>query len=79
MHIQKRWKQHKKELNNNEHDNMFLQRDWNRYGEENFIFEVVEECNFVEQYVIEQKYLDCLQPFFRDGTGYNIHKIACVW
>ncbi len=77
--IKKRWKVHKNELNKNNHDNMFLQRDWNRFGEKNFIFEVLEECKITEQYVMEQKYLDELQPFYKDGTGYNINKKACFF
>ena len=72
MNIKQRWATHKRELNNNEHDNMFLQRDWNRYGEENFNFEILEECEFGTQFVVEQKYLNQLKPFFKDGTGYNI-------
>ena len=74
MNIQQRWTTHKRELNNNEHDNMFLQRDWNRYGEENFTFEILEECEFGTQYTVEQKYLNELKPFFKDGTGYNIKR-----
>lgn len=72
--INARWNMHKWELNNNRHDNIFLQRDWNRYGEENFTFEVLEECEFGTQFTVEQRYLNELKPFFKDGTGYNIKK-----
>ena len=72
--IMQRWKEHKQKLNKNIHDNMFLQRDWNRYGEDNFIFEILEECEFGTQFVAEQKYLNELKPFFKDGTGYNIKR-----
>ncbi|MEN6292413.1 MAG: GIY-YIG nuclease family protein, partial [Methanobacterium sp.] len=41
--IEKRWLRHKNELNKNKHINILLQRAWNKYGEENFIFSVVEE------------------------------------
>lgn len=71
-HIEKRWTEHKWALNNNTHVNMFLQADWNEYGEDSFIFEVIEECNEDDRYTIEQKYLDELKPYYRNGRGYNI-------
>jgi group I intron endonuclease len=40
--ITKRWKQHLSALKNNTHHSYHLQRAWNKYGEENFKFEVVE-------------------------------------
>lgn len=45
INIENRWKGHKKELHNNNHANKHLQNAWNKYGEENFKFEVIEECN----------------------------------
>lgn len=38
-----RTKEHKSKLRNNKHANDFLQLDWNKYGEENFAFIVIEE------------------------------------
>ena len=43
--IENRWRTHKKELNNNSHCNKHLQNAWNKYGKENFKFEVIEECS----------------------------------
>lgn len=42
--FKRRWAQHKSELNKNKHNNPHLQNSWNKYGEDNFIFEVLEEC-----------------------------------
>lgn len=39
-----RFSNHKYELNNNKHPNSHLQRAWNKYGKENFTFEVLCEC-----------------------------------
>jgi group I intron endonuclease len=39
-----RIKVHKNELRNNRHVNIYLQRAWNKYGENNFKFYVVEIC-----------------------------------
>ncbi len=64
--IEKRFDRHKRELKNNIHINCVLQRAWDKYGENNFIFEVVEECNINVLLETEQKYLD-LQPEYNIG------------
>ena len=38
----RRWHEHKKRLRRNKHDNIHLQRAWNKYGEAAFIFTIVE-------------------------------------
>ena len=67
--VEKRLKRHKSELKKNKHINCILQRAWNKYEEENFLFEIVEECDKTcdEKTLkkIEQKYLDL-------HTKYNI-------
>ena len=63
--IEKRFIRHKRELKNNIHINCVLQRAWDKYGENNFIFEIVELCNIELLLEIEQKYLDT-------GPEYNI-------
>ena len=40
-----RWKKHKSLLRNNRHWNKHLQASWNKYGENNFIFEIIIECH----------------------------------
>jgi hypothetical protein len=37
-----RWKIHRGKLNKNRHDNSRLQADWNHYGPDAFVFEVIE-------------------------------------
>ena len=64
--IEKRWSVHKRELNNNTHINCILQRAWDKYGENNFIFEIIEECDINVLFETEQKYLD-LQPDYNIG------------
>jgi group I intron endonuclease len=70
--IKKRWKIHKSSLRHNRHHSIHLQRAWNKYGENSFKFELVEEIteNLLE---IEQNYLDKLKPY---ETGYNTSKVA---
>lgn len=56
--IEKRFIRHKRELKNKTHINCLLQRAWDKYGEENFLFEVVEECEIKFLLELEQKYLN---------------------
>jgi group I intron endonuclease len=70
----RRWDQHIYELNRNKHDNIHLQRAWNKYGKDSFSFSIIEECDNNKQYEREQYYLDILQPF--GNIGYNMSKIA---
>ena len=72
--IYKRWHSHKYYLDNNKHINKHLQNAWNKYGEENFEFEIIEKCNHKNKFIREQYYLDKLNPF--DKSGYNICKQA---
>jgi len=68
--IKSRFSEHKKLLKKNKHCNGHIQNSWNKYGYENFIFEVVEYCSLEVLTKREQYYLDTLKPEF------NIAKIA---
>ena len=53
-----RWRRHLQELIDNKHDNPKLQNAWNKYGAENFSFEVLSVCRgkkFVRE--VEQSFL----------------------
>jgi hypothetical protein len=41
-----RFKYHLKKLRNNNHDNQKLQKAWNKYGEDNFIFEILKNIPY---------------------------------
>jgi len=64
--IEKRWRTHLNNLKNGKHHNAHLQRSWNKYGDNNFVFELVEECDETILLELEQKYLD-LNPEFNIG------------
>ena len=68
--IERRWYNHKLLLTEGTHDNQHLQNAWNLYGNNNFSFEIIEECLPEVQFEREQYYLDSLNPF--DDRGYNI-------
>lgn len=66
-----RWYIHKKQLKDNLHHNIHLQRSWNKYGEENFKCEPIEIIGDVSLLIErEQFYIDTLNP------EYNICKKA---
>lgn len=73
--VEKRWRNHKNNLRKNKHINQILQKAWNKYGEHNFLFELIEECDEKDLFFCEQKYLD-LNPKYnigkKAGGGDNI-------
>lgn len=58
--IANRWSQHKRDLKKGVHHNRFLQRAWNKGGEESFVFEILEECPPEACVVREQVWLNVL-------------------
>lgn len=64
--INRRWDRHRSGLRHNKHENVYLQRAWNKYGEEKFTFKVVEECDVSKLLTLEQKYLN-LKPEYNIG------------
>lgn len=66
-----RWYRHKYELDNNMHYNDYLQKAWNKYGECNFIFYTLEECDECDLDERETYYIDFYNSTNRDN-GYNL-------
>jgi len=64
--INRRWQRHRSALIHDRHENIHLQRAWNKYGKDMFIFEILEECLINDLLIIEQKYLD-LNPEYNIG------------
>lgn len=44
VHIKRRWNQHKSDLQKQQHGNPHLQNAYNKYGKDNFIFEILLLC-----------------------------------
>jgi len=62
---------HISSLRKNKHKNQFVQNSWNKYGEEAFIFEVLEVIDKKENLILREQYwIDTLSPTF------NFSKIA---
>ena len=67
--------EHFSRLRNNSHDNSYLQKSWNKYGEENFVFEILEYCEENSLLEREQHYFDTLKCY-DSSVGYNINPLA---
>lgn len=65
INIKQRCGAHFSNLKNNRHDNIRLQRAYNKYGKDNFIFEIIEECNTNLDDV--EKYWICYFDSFNNG------------
>lgn len=68
--IKKRWNAHKRYLRENTHANSILQSSWNKYGELNFDFYILETC---EEYELGEKeifYIENLNT--KQPNGFNI-------
>lgn len=72
-HVENRFKDHITRLNKNNHRNKHLQNAWNLYGENNFMFYILEECSVEGLIQNEQKWMDNLKSYDRN-IGYNICK-----
>lgn len=68
--FKQRWDLHKRQLNNNSHHSIALQRAWDKYGEGSFKFEILLTCDKEELLEYEQLHFDEFNP------EYNILKVA---
>lgn len=71
----KRWNRHKYDLRNQKHHSQHLQNSWNKHNEENFVFEILEECSREQLIEREQYWLDKTQSYCCK-RGYNICPLA---
>lgn len=77
--IYSRWKQHKTSLRRGNHQNRYLQASWNKYGESNFRFFIIEEIQAKrtsELFEREDYYMKIYNSLNGD-YGYNIDLAGC--
>src|SRR3990167_6552416 len=67
---------HISKLNRNKHENPVFQASWNKYGQNNFIWFLVQGCEKLQTISLEQKYLDLYRPFVDEFGGFNISHLA---
>lgn len=77
VNIKSRWESHLRTLRNGKHHSLKLQRHFDKHGEEDLIFIIIEPC--FPQFLIcrEQSYIDSLKPYFNicmiAGSSLGIH------
>jgi group I intron endonuclease len=70
--IDNRWYKHKYALDCGKHDNDYLQKSWNKYGENNFKFYVIEHCDVDQLNERETYYISFYDTFVNRDKGYNL-------
>lgn len=71
VNINDRWCKHKAALNHGTHDNDYLQKAWNKYGETNFKFYILECCDSNKLDEREIYYIE-LHNTLNRNYGYNL-------
>ena len=69
--IKRRFIEHKSHLNNNNHNNKHLQFAWNKFGENNFEFYIIELCEIQNLDDKETYYINMFNTQ-ESSYGYNI-------
>lgn len=74
VRVEKRWRDHKRELKLEIHHSRYLQRAWNKYGEDKFVFCLIERvCNtniLLDREQFWMDYYKCYEP----ASGYNLSR-----
>jgi len=68
--IIKRWSRYRKELKHNKFTNPHLQLSYNKYGESNFKYYIIETCSKKDLLILEDFYMKMLNTLDR-SWGYN--------
>lgn len=71
----RRIRNHYTDLKSNIHKNQYLQRTWNKHGENSFIFDILEICNRLEVLDREQYWMDFYESFSTEN-GFNLAPVA---
>jgi group I intron endonuclease len=64
VNILSRWLRHLSELRKGKHCNRHMQHHFNKYGEEDFIFSILQTCQVSELLFFEQLHIDTKKPTF---------------
>jgi len=71
-----RWNLHRTNLKQGKHHSPYLQHAWNKYGSDEFAFEILEIVDDIGDLVVaEQRHMDVAQSF-RSEFGYNVSRTA---
>jgi bifunctional DNA-binding transcriptional regulator/antitoxin component of YhaV-PrlF toxin-antitoxin module/predicted GIY-YIG superfamily endonuclease len=76
INLHDRCNKHKAQLKNNKHHNFHLQNAWDKYGEENFKFEIIELVSDKEKLIEREQYWIDKLDTSNQLKGYNLNPIA---
>lgn len=62
--LRQRWRQHLDKLRKNNHHSPKLQNHYNKYGESDLVFIIIEPCLPEFLLIREQYYIDTIKPYF---------------
>lgn len=71
-----RWRSHVSQLINNKHNNPYFQKAWNKYGKNNFKFEIIEEDVLKETLLEREQWWLDETKCYETEIGFNISRIA---
>lgn len=79
--ILERFLTHKNLLNKSKHHNNYLQNAWNKYSKDKFIFEILEQCDEINRFELEQKYINMynFKTLYNIKTKVEINTISEIW
>jgi group I intron endonuclease len=69
LNFRQRWHGHRSRLNQGRHHSKYLQASWTKYGEDAFVFRVIEHCGRDVLLEREQHHIDL-------GCEYNVSRTA---
>jgi group I intron endonuclease len=75
VNFKNRYKHHRTQLRANRHHSRHLQFAWNKYGEDNFWFEIIDECDSKDRVITEQYWMNSYNSYNQE-RGYNINPTA---
>lgn len=75
--IKLRWNDHKKPSRWNKYPNNPMYLDFQKYGTDKFVFEIIAEVESDSLKETEQKFIETLQPTYnnRNANGWNIERL----
>ena len=77
LNVQKRWKQHKKDLLNNKHDNYKMPNAYNKYGEESFDYYLLQQLVLDTPFITKLGLIMVEDAYIKEySKKYNIYNIT---
>lgn len=68
--FEERWRRHLNDLSKNKHDNDYLQKAWNKYGEEAFEFKAIHICDELD--ILNDLEVYYIKKYDSYNNGYNL-------